>query len=250
MSSFSVFHVDLCSQSVNRGPDRAIHGCSSLPSHARFWGLCRWGHDPFPGGRAARHLGSSLSCVLCGAPLGDLAHCLSECRRSPSRMVQSGLCLVGFRVVLGSSFLDLQSQVFSELYDSHPCTCLVCWATVRKIRRSLVLLSTSWVPRCGSVPSVPPLGGSAVSGSPLSGDHSPVSAVLHCLQLFPMGLQIFAVTRRFCFFLVPWGSAVSLWIWFLGNSGSTLRFQPVSFTSSLLSPCSLGCEALVSSRLC
>ena len=24
--------------------------------HSRFWGLARWGHDPFPGGRAARHL--------------------------------------------------------------------------------------------------------------------------------------------------------------------------------------------------
>ena len=40
-------------------------------------------------------------------------------------MVQSGLCLVGLRDVLGSSFLDLQSQVFSELHDSHPCTCLI-----------------------------------------------------------------------------------------------------------------------------
>ena len=27
LSSLSVFHVDLCSESVNRGPDRAIYGC-------------------------------------------------------------------------------------------------------------------------------------------------------------------------------------------------------------------------------
>ena len=78
VSSLSVFHVDLNSQSVNGGPDEAIYGCSSLLSHARFWGLCRWGHDPFPSGRAARHLGSSLLCVFCSSPLGDLAHCLSE----------------------------------------------------------------------------------------------------------------------------------------------------------------------------
>ena len=77
--SLFVFHVDLCSQSVNGGPNGAVCERSSLPSHARFWGLCRWGHDPFPGGRAARHLGSSLSCVFCSAPLGDLANCLSEC---------------------------------------------------------------------------------------------------------------------------------------------------------------------------
>ena len=79
--------------------------------------------------------GSSLSCVLCGAPLGDLAHYLSECPE--------------VRDVLGSSFVDLQSQVFSELHDSHLCTCLVCWASVRKIRRSLALLfflgSTLWL---------------------------------------------------------------------------------------------------------
>ena len=57
VSSLSVFHVDLCSQSVNRGPDRAIYGCSSLPSHARFWGLSlpvgprplpRWSCSPPP----------------------------------------------------------------------------------------------------------------------------------------------------------------------------------------------------------
>ena len=43
------------------------------------------------------------------------------------------------------------------------------------------------------------LGNSAVSGSLLSGEHSPVSAVLYCLQLFPMGLQLSAMTRRFVF---------------------------------------------------
>ena len=81
VSSLFVFHVDLCSQSVNRGPDRAIYGCSSLPSHTRFWGLCRWGHDPYPGGHAARHLVSSThacSAVLFSALLGAQLSQISE----------------------------------------------------------------------------------------------------------------------------------------------------------------------------
>ena len=76
---FSVCHVRVSSLAVNTGPHQIVCGRSSIPSHARFWGLARWGHDPFPGGRAARHLGLSLSCVLCEAPSGDLFHCLSEC---------------------------------------------------------------------------------------------------------------------------------------------------------------------------
>ena len=49
-----------------------MYSWSSLPSHARFWGHSRWRHDPFPGGRSARHLGCDPSCVLCGAATGDL----------------------------------------------------------------------------------------------------------------------------------------------------------------------------------
>ena len=48
-------------------------------SNARFWGLLRWGHDPFSGGRSARHLGCDPSRVLCGAATGDLFHCLTVC---------------------------------------------------------------------------------------------------------------------------------------------------------------------------
>ena len=40
------------------------------------------GHDSFPGRRATRHLGLSLSCALCEAPSGDLFLCLSECPAS------------------------------------------------------------------------------------------------------------------------------------------------------------------------
>ena len=72
-------HVRVSSLAVNAGPHQIEYGRSSIPSHARFWGLARWGHDLFPGGQAARHLGLSLSCVLCEAPSGDLFHCLSEC---------------------------------------------------------------------------------------------------------------------------------------------------------------------------
>ena len=39
-----------------------------VPSHARFWGLARCGHDPFPGSRAARHLGLSLCRAFCVRP--------------------------------------------------------------------------------------------------------------------------------------------------------------------------------------
>ena len=58
---------------------------------------------------------------------------------SEQNVVQSGLCLVGLRDVLGSSFLDLQSHVFSELTSLHMSRLL---ASVRKIRRSLALLFT------------------------------------------------------------------------------------------------------------
>ena len=46
---------------------------------ARWWGLARYGHDPSPGGRAARHWNSSPVCSFCCADVGDLAHCLSYC---------------------------------------------------------------------------------------------------------------------------------------------------------------------------
>ena len=46
---------------------------------ARWWGLARYGHDPGPRGRAARHRNSSPVCSFCCADVGDLAHCLSYC---------------------------------------------------------------------------------------------------------------------------------------------------------------------------
>ena len=42
---------------------------------ARWWGVARYGHDPGPGGRAARHRNSSPVCSFCCADVGDLAHC-------------------------------------------------------------------------------------------------------------------------------------------------------------------------------
>ena len=63
-ASLAVHHVDLGSQKVNSGAHPVVYGRSSASSHARHWGLSWWGHDPFPGGRADRHLGSSMSCVF------------------------------------------------------------------------------------------------------------------------------------------------------------------------------------------
>ena len=85
--------------------------------------------------------------------------CLSECpafRRSPSRMVQSGLCLVGLR--------DVTSLLMSRLLG--------------KCAKDSSLFSSSFHPLgLHAVALCPgfPRGGSAVSGSPLSGEHSPVS---------------------------------------------------------------------------
>ena len=113
VSSLSVFHVDFCSQSVNRGPERAFYGCSSLCLPTPGSGVSAGGSTTL-----SQPATSVLRSHACSAV--RLAHCLFECAarsfsRPPSRMVQSGLCLVGLRDVLGSSFLDLQSQVFSQL---------------------------------------------------------------------------------------------------------------------------------------
>ena len=93
-----------------------------------FLGLARWGYDPFPGGRAARHLGLSLSCVLCGAPSGDLFHCLFECPAfiGPSGPVVpsvfhppipslSGLATLGSSFPAPLSTLSAQSAPMSRL---------------------------------------------------------------------------------------------------------------------------------------
>ena len=155
-------------------------------------------------------------------------------------MVQSGLCLVGLRDVLGSSFLDLQSQVFSELHDSHPCTRLVCWASVRKIHRSLALLfsflgSTLWL--CAQRSSL--LGALQSQVHTLLVSTLRSLALLHCLQLFPMVLPALRCDTSFCFagppafplglrsFLVD---LVPRQLSLRGSPGSTLRFQPVSFS--------------------
>ena len=77
-SALSINHVDPNSSTVNCGTDEMVYRFPR-PSHSRFWGLARWGHDPFPGGRAARHLAQPSSCSFCDAPQGDMFHCLSEC---------------------------------------------------------------------------------------------------------------------------------------------------------------------------
>ena len=76
-AALTVHHVDPTTFTVNWGADPVVYRWSYSPSNARFWGLSRWGHDPFPGCRSARHLGCDPSCVLCGAATGDLFHCLT-----------------------------------------------------------------------------------------------------------------------------------------------------------------------------
>ena len=160
-----------------------------------------------------------------------------------------GLCrwgpFPGGRAAPGSSFLDLQSQVFSELHDSHPCTCLVCWASVRDsslFSFSFHPLGLHAVALCPAFPLV---------GALQSQVHFQVStlrsvAVLHCLQLFPVGLQLSAVTRRFVL-LVP--LELRSFLVDLVPRQLVCAFSQFPSASSSLSPCSLGCEALVGSRL-
>ena len=75
--------------------------------------------------------------------------------------------------------------VFSELHDSRPCTCLV----LGKCANDSSLFSSSFLPlgihTLALCPTLPPLGGSTVSGSLLAGEHSPVSCPL--FELFPNG---------------------------------------------------------------
>ena len=67
--------------SVNAGPDVFVYGRGSSPEHARFWSLARWGHDPLPCGRPARHLGLHGSCRFRDASVGI---CGTPCLSAPS----------------------------------------------------------------------------------------------------------------------------------------------------------------------
>ena len=78
-SALTTIRLPLAAISVNSGPHPVIYGRGTSPDHARLWGLARWGHDPFPGGRSARHSGLPTVCSFCSAPVGDILHCLSEC---------------------------------------------------------------------------------------------------------------------------------------------------------------------------
>ena len=78
-SAVSTRFPDGATFSVNTDPDVLVYGRGSSPEHARFWSLARWGHDPLPCGRPARHLGLPEGCRFCDASVGDLWHALSEC---------------------------------------------------------------------------------------------------------------------------------------------------------------------------
>ena len=79
IASLSVVHFPPSAFSAGGGPDPSAYRRGSSPDHARAWGLARWGHDPCPEGRSARHLQLPVDCRFCHAPVGDLGHCLSEC---------------------------------------------------------------------------------------------------------------------------------------------------------------------------
>ena len=73
-STLTVSHVDLRLLSVNQGPDHVVHGRSTLPSHARLWGLARVTILALVVVQLvilATHFR-----VFCDAPQGDLVHCL------------------------------------------------------------------------------------------------------------------------------------------------------------------------------
>ena len=89
-SSLSVVHFPLSTLAVGVGPDSRV--ClPHLPTHARLWGLARWGHDPFPGGRSARHNHLPLGCPFCLDPVGDLFHCLCVCPAFDDLRQRSGV---------------------------------------------------------------------------------------------------------------------------------------------------------------
>ena len=162
-SSLSVFHVDLCCQSVNRGPDRAICGCSSLPSHARFWGLCRWGHD-------------SLPRWSCSPPPRFFA---LMWRFWPTAFLSAQLSQISEQngAIRSPMFWARHSRIFSPRCSLNSMTQILAHVSyVGQVCERFVALvlffSPSWAPRCNSAPSVPPRGGSAVPGSPLSVEHS------------------------------------------------------------------------------
>ena len=72
IASLSVVHFPPSAFSVGGGPDPTAYGSS--PDHTRAWGLARWGQDPCPEGRSARHLQLPVDCRFCHAPVGDLVH--------------------------------------------------------------------------------------------------------------------------------------------------------------------------------
>ena len=131
-SLLSVCRVRVSSLAVNAGPHQNGYGRSSIPSHARSWGLACWGHDPFPGGRAAKHLGLSLCRAFCVRP--PLLTCSTVCLSAPpSRTFKtSGAVSVPSTQIpslsglatLGSSF---PAPLF-HLCQLDPRLCLVCWA--------------------------------------------------------------------------------------------------------------------------
>ena len=98
-------HVDLRSQQVNCGAHPVVYGRSSLPILMPVSGASLRGHDPFPGGRAARHLGTlqlsfALMWLLLGRPVN--APSLFESLCVPCT---TSLCVVGVAAVSPAGWL-------------------------------------------------------------------------------------------------------------------------------------------------
>ena len=107
IASLSVVHFLPSAFSVGGGPDPTAHGWGSSPDHARAWGLARWGHDPCPEGRSARHLQLPVDHRFCHAPS---AHGSRICERSgavdvafQSKQLPCGRGTRGFSTQLHSS---------------------------------------------------------------------------------------------------------------------------------------------------
>ena len=135
IASLCVVHFPPSAFSIGGGPDPTAYGRGSSPDHARAWGLARWGHDPCPESRSARHLQLPVDCRFCHAPVGDLVHCLSECPwfedlrtewcRSPGIPVQAASVWSRHSWIFDNFTLQLPR-------DAAP-SCEICWCSVSTI---------------------------------------------------------------------------------------------------------------------
>ena len=105
--------------------DLSIYNSDVDPGLVRWWGLARHGHDPFPGGRPARHRGGEVACLFCPTSLTAL------------RAVQ----LSKMSVCSGAHQYTLHQQKFPPLRSTVGC---LIQFTLRTRAPLYELMSDSW----------------------------------------------------------------------------------------------------------